>query len=60
MQNIYRFLEDDNRRLFEIDEIRWIKRVYTEKGIVFECVEEPSTQTLIKKPDVLEWFEKIK
>ncbi len=39
MQNIDKieqYLKDDTRRLIELDDL-YIKRVYTEQGIVFEC-----------------------
>jgi len=53
------FLKDDDRRLFELSNSIYIKRVYSENGIIFECVKEPVITNLVKKDDVREWFEKL-
>jgi len=51
------YLDDDDRRLFEIDESFFIKRVYTQNGIVFECVKEPSMFIVENKIAVREWLD---
>ncbi len=53
------FLKDDDKRLFELNDLIYIKRVYSENGIIFECVKEPSITILTKKDDVRNWFEKL-
>ncbi|MEN4054080.1 hypothetical protein [Sulfurimonas sp. NWX79] len=64
MNELMQFLKDDTRRLLEITQATWIKRVYTENGILFECENAKegkgtTLNTYDKKADVLEWYEQL-
>jgi len=37
MNALMQFLEDDTRRLLETTQDGWVKIVYIENGILFEC-----------------------
>ncbi|WP_434581566.1 hypothetical protein MLC52_05460 [Sulfurimonas sp. NW15] len=64
MNELMQFLKDDTRRLLEITQTTWIKRVYTENGILFEWENAKKDKgatlnTYDKKSDVLEWYEQL-
>jgi len=64
MNTINQFLEDNARRLLEITPTSWIKRVYTENGVLFECEEakkgkETRLNAYGKKSDVLQWYKSL-
>lgn len=53
------YLKNDDRRVFEISKDAYIKRVYTENGIIFECDNGKSILTTSSKEEVREWFETL-
>ena len=55
--SIESFLNDNDRRLFEVDDSFYVKRVYSDKGIIFECVKEPAIFTTNNKEEVYKWFD---
>jgi len=64
MNAINQFLEDDTRRLLEISPDNWVKRVYTDNGILFECEQvKKAKETILsiykKKSDVLQWYKNL-
>ena len=64
MNNINQFLENNTKRMLEISSDIWVKRVYTENGIFFECEKtekgkDTTLSTYRKKSDVLEWYKKL-
>ena len=54
---IERYLQDDTRRLLELSETAYIKRVYTESAIVFECCIDNSVYTTEDKNQVKNWID---
>ncbi len=57
MEMLEIYLKDNDRRLFEISESFYIKRVHTENGIYFECTNEPTVFIAKNKKIVRGWFE---
>jgi len=58
MNSYQRFILDTEIRLFMISESQdiWIKRVYTENGILYECNNKDTLTTFDNTYDVNEWF----
>ena len=61
MSRLQMFLNDDDKRLFEINSKLdiYIKRVYTENGIVFECCNVNTISTFSTKNEVINWYNEI-
>ena len=51
------YLKDNDKRLFEVDETFYIKRVYGEGGTIFECTNEPTVTILKTNDEVKKWFD---
>ena len=54
---INKYLKDDTRRVLQIDDNNYIKRVYSENGIIFECSHNEAIFTTDEVKKVLEWYE---
>ena len=57
MEMLEIYLRDDDKRLFEISESFYIKRVHAENGTIFECTNEPAVTMLKTNDEVNEWFD---
>jgi hypothetical protein len=57
MEMLEIYLKDNARRLFEVDESLYIKRVYKESEIIFECTNEPTVTVLKTNDEVNKWFD---
>jgi len=57
MEKLERYLEDKEKRLFEINESFYIKRVHAESGIIFECTNEPTVFIASNKNVVRNWVD---
>ncbi len=59
MINIEAYLLNNDKRLLEITDTCYIKRVYTSNCIVFECVKELAIFTTKNINEVRDWYESI-
>ena len=60
LEKLLNYLNDNEQRLFVIQEnISFIKRVYTENEIVFECESNSSVFDTTSKQEVIDWFNSL-
>ena len=57
MEMLEIYLADDERRLFEVSESFYIKRIYKDNEIEFECTNEPVIYYCNSKDEVSQWFD---
>jgi len=57
MEMLEIYLKDNDRRLFEISESFYIKRVHAESGTIFECTNEPTIFIAKSRNEVIKWFD---